>query len=96
MGVRERLRDLQQQIDNLKEEVTALRKGERPLFVNSERAAHLCGVSVSWLLYRAQTGQLRGVASKTKEGSGGRWLFHLPALEQFILNLTEEGKHGRR
>lgn len=90
MSVRERLRDLQQQIDDLKEEVEALRKEERPLFVDTERAARLCSVSTSWLRYRAQTGQMQEVAYKTKEGNGGRWLFRLPALEQYVQNVAKE------
>lgn len=95
MGVRERLNALQDQIDILVDEIDALKKDEKPIFVDLERAARLCSVSSTWLRYRAQTAQMAGVACKTKVGrGGGKWLFHLPRLERYILAEGKEEDHG--
>ena len=82
--VRERLKKLDNEVAELREEIRQLKESRRPIYVDTATAARLFSVSISWLSYRLQTGQLNEVAIKTQPGRGGKWLIHCDCFEAYL------------
>jgi hypothetical protein len=88
MGVRERLNKLDNEVSCLQAQIEALQQEAKPIFADMAGASAIFSVSVPWLRYRAQTGQLEGVAYKT--GRGGKWLVHVDRMEHYLMVSGED------